>query len=42
MYYSPWYANFGQIFDFAETHPNLSWSSEEHMVKISVKEIASY
>ena len=42
MYYSPWYANFGQIFDFAETHPNVSWGSEEHTVKILAKDIASY
>ena len=43
MYYnSPWYDNFGQIFQFSETHPNVSWGSEEYSAKILVKNFASF
>ena len=38
MYYSPWYVNFGQIFRFSETHPNVNWASEEHSAKVSAKD----
>ena len=42
MYYSPWYVNFGQIFRFSETHPNVNWGSEEYSAKISSKDFASF
>ena len=42
MYYSPWYVNFGQIFRFSETHPNVNWGSEEYSAKISAKDFTSF
>ena len=42
MYYSPWYVNFGQIFQFSETHPNVDFGSEENSAKVSVKDFASF
>ena len=42
MYYSPWYANFGQIFHFSENHPNASLGSEEYSAKVSAKHLASF
>ena len=43
MYYSTWYTfNFGQIFDFSETHPNVSWGGGEYSAKISAKDFALY
>ena len=31
--------NFGQIFDFSETHPNVSLGGEEYSAKILVKDL---
>ena len=43
MYYSTWYTfNFGQIFDFSETHPNVSWGGGEYLAKISAKDFTLY
>ena len=43
MYYSTRYVfNFGQIFDFLETHPNVSMGAEEYSAKVSVKDCALY
>ena len=43
MYYSTWYVfNFGQSFDFLETHPNVSMGAEEYSAKVSVKDCALY
>ena len=41
MYYSTWYIfNFSQIFQFSETHPNVSWGGEEYSAKVSAKDLA--
>ena len=41
MYYSTWYIfNFGQVFPFFETHPNVARGSEEHSAKVSVNDLA--
>ena len=43
LYYSTWYIfNFGQIFHFSETHPNVSRGSEEYSAKGSAKDLALY
>ena len=43
MYYSTWYVfNFDQIFDFRETHPNVSRGGEEYSDKVSAKDCALY
>ena len=41
LYYSTWYIfNFGQVFPFFETHPNVTRGSEEYSAKVSVKDLA--
>ena len=43
MYYSPWVIiNFGQIFDFSKTHPNVSLGGEEYSAKVLAKDLALY
>ena len=43
LYYSAWYIfNFGQIFPFSETHPNVTRGSEEYSAKVSVKDFPLY
>ena len=43
LYYSTWYVfNFGQVFPFFETHPNVTRGSEEYSAKVSVKDLALY
>ena len=43
LYYSTWYIfNFGQVFPFFETHPNVTRGSEEYSAKVSVKDLALY
>ena len=40
MYYSTWYTfNFGQIFDFSKTHPNVSLDGEEYSAKVLAKDL---
>ena len=34
--------NFGQIFAFSETNPNVSRGSEEYSVKVSVRDLVVY
>ena len=43
MYYSTWVVfNFGQIFDFSKTNPNVSWGGEEYSAEVSPKDLAVY
>ena len=38
LYYSTWYKfNFGQVFPFFETHPDVAGGSVEYSAKVSVK-----
>ena len=41
--YSTWYIfNFSQIFDFFETHPNVSWVGQEYSAKVLAKGLPLY
>ena len=43
LYYSTWYIfNFGQVFPFFVTHPNVTRGSEKYSAKVSVKDLALY